>query len=501
MNNLIKQMQQPEFYPHAVKLPIQVIQTHISWIFLTGNYAYKLKKPVNFGFLDFSTLEKRKFFVEEELRLNQEIAPDIYLAILPICQQDHHYFLATEEKVVDYVLKMRQFPQESLLINLFNSGKLTTDLLKNLGKTVAKFHQNAQTNDYINQFGSVEIIKQSIEDNYQVTQKYIGIVQTEKQYQETKQFTDHFLQAKEDIFLQRIAEDKIRECHGDLHLKNICWWQNKIHLFDRIEFNEPFRFVDVIYDVAFTVMDLDARGKPDFGNIFLNSYLEQTGDWQGVEILPLYLCRQAYVRAKVSSFLLDDDDISPQDKHQAMTTAQDYYHLAWQYTQSPPGQIILMAGLSGSGKSTTAQKIAPTLNAIHIRSDAVRKHLAGIPLEVKAPPEIYSDDWTEKTYDKLRELGRLLAKEGFTVILDATYSRHQWRKAIIQQTKHNNLPLTIIHCDAPPEVLCDRLLKRKNDISDATPELILKQTFEPFREQEKTFVTRGEQLLKKLANN
>lgn len=499
MDNLIQQMQQSEFYHHPVNSPIQVIQTHISWLFLTGKYVYKLKKPVNFGFLDFSTVEKRKFFVEEELRLNQQIAPDLYLEILPICKQDNHYYLGTDGIAEDYVLKMRQFPQESLLINLLNSGKLTRDLLINLGKTVAEFHQDTQTNDYIKNFGKMENIKQSIEENYQLTQKYIGTVQSEKKYQETKQFTDNFLENKKDSFLRRIAEDKIRECHGDLHLKNICWWQNKIHLFDRIEFNEPFRFVDVIYDVAFTVMDLDARGKPDFGNIFLNSYLEQTGDWQGVEILPLYLCRQAYVRAKVTSFLLDDPNISTTEKQKAMTTAQDYYDLAWQYTRSQQGQIILMAGLSGSGKSTTAQKIAPPLNAIQIRSDAVRKHLADIPLDIQAQPNIYSDSWTQKTYNKLLELGILLARQGFTVILDATYNRQKWRDAVIQQTNQNNLPLTIIYCHAPQEVLCDRLSNRKNDISDATPELILKQTFEPFTDQEKTYVTKGEQLLETIA--
>ena len=499
MKDLIPQMQKAQFYPHPVHLPIQVIQTHISWVFLTGEYVYKLKKPVNFGFLDFSTLEKRKFFVEEELRLNQPIAPDIYLEVLSIGKQDNYYFLGTDENREDYVLKMRQFPQETLLINLLNSGNLTEELVKKLGETVAKFHQSTRTNDYIKSFGTVEAIKKSIEGNYHSTQKYIGTVQTEQQYQETKQFTDNFLLDKETAFLQRIAEDKIRECHGDLHLKNICWWQNKIQLFDRIEFNEPFRFVDVIYDVAFTVMDLDARGKPDFGNIFLNSYLEQTGDWQGVEILPLYLCRQAYVRAKVTSFLLDDPNISTTDKQKAMTTAQDYYGLAWQYTQSKQGQIILMAGLSGSGKSTIAQKIAPPLNAIHIRSDAVRKHLAGIPLNTQAQPEIYSDSWTEKTYNKLLELGMLVARQGFTVILDATYNRQKWREAVIQQTNQNNLPLTIIYCHAPQEVLCDRLSNRKNDISDATPELILKQTFEPFTDQEKTYVTKGDQLLETIA--
>ena len=491
-------MQRAEFYNHAVDLPIQVIQTHISWVFLTGEYAYKLKKPVDFGFLDFTTLEKRKFFIEEELRLNQRVAPDIYLEVLPISQQDNSYILGNDNNVEDYVLKMRQFPQESLLINIFNAGKLTKDLVIKLGKTVADFHKKTPTNDYINEFGRVEIIRESIESNYEVTQKYIGIAQTQQQYQETKQFTDDFLENKKSILLRRITEDKIRECHGDLHLKNICWWRNKIHLFDRIEFNEPFRFVDVIYDVAFTLMDLDVRGKSDLGNIFLNTYLEQTGDWQGVEVLPLYLCRQAYVRAKVTSFLLDDANISELEKEKAIASARDYYNLAWQYTRSQPGQIILMAGLSGSGKTTKAKAIAPVLNAIHIRSDAVRKHLAGIPLEQKAPEDIYSNDWTKKTYARLLELGILLAKQGFTIILDATYNRHKLREQVIQEINQHSLPLSIIYCHAPQEVLQQRLASRKSDISDATPELIFQQTFEPFTATEKTYVNKDNQLLKNI---
>ena len=256
--------------------------------------------------------------------------------------------------------------------------------------------------------------------------------------------------------------------------------------------------MDVIYDVAFTLMDLDVRGKSDLGNIFLNTYLEQTGDWQGVEVLPLYLCRQAYVRAKVTSFLLDDANISELDKQKAIASARDYYNLAWQYTRSQSGQIILMAGLSGSGKTTKAKTIAPALNAIHIRSDAVRKHLAGIPLEQKAPEDIYSNDWTKKTYARLLELGILLAKQGFTIILDATYNRQKWREQVIQETNQHSLPLSIIYCHAPKEVLQKRLASRESDISDATPELIFQQTFEPFTSREEHYVNKGNQLVENI---
>lgn len=488
MVNLIQQMQQSDFYPHKTTSPIEIIQTHISYIFLTGEYAYKLKKAVDFGFLNFTTLNNRKYFVEEELRLNKPIAPDIYLEILPIGKKNEYYLLGDNENIEDYVLKMRQFPQENLLINMFETGKLTDAHLQELGEKVAKFHQEALTNDYISSFGTIEVINQSIQDNYKVTEKYIGIAQNLAQYQETKQFTDNFLDDNKNLFFERIKQGKIRECHGDLHLKNICWWHNKIQLFDRIEFNESFRFVDTIYDVAFTVMDLDAKGKSDFANLFLNTYLEYTGDWEALQILPLYLCRQAYVRAKVTSFLLADSAISQTEKQQILETAKSYYYLAWKYTQIKQGKLILMSGLSGSGKTTIAKQIAPAQNGIHIRSDAVRKHLANIPLSQHGNQEIYTENWTEKTYNRLLTLGILLVKKGFNVILDATYNQQKWRLNVIKQAEINHIPLEIMYCHAPQEILGDRLSKRNNDISDATPEILLNQKFDPFNITEKKYV-------------
>jgi aminoglycoside phosphotransferase family enzyme len=313
-SQLIPAMQEPNFYPHSVQTEIRMIQTHCSAVFLTGNYAYKIKKNVNFGFLDYSTLEKRHYFLQRELEMNQPIAPEIYLEVLPIGQINDSLILGNDENVVEYVLKMSEFPQSSLLISLFERGELKESHLRELGEVVANFHQNTNTNDYIKSFGKVEIIKKAIDDNYQATQKYIGIAQTLEQYQQTRQFTDSFLTQKQTIFESRCLNHKIRECHGDLHLRNICYWHHKIQLFDRIEFNEPFRFVDVMYDIAFTVMDLEVRGRQDLGNIFLNTYLEKTGDWQGLQVLPFYLCRQAYVRAKVTSLLLDDPNIAESEK-------------------------------------------------------------------------------------------------------------------------------------------------------------------------------------------
>jgi hypothetical protein len=292
------------------------------------------------------------------------------------------------------------------------------------------------------------------------------------------------------LFNSRIASNKIRECHGDLHLRNIALWQDKILLFDCIEFNEPFRFVDVMYDVAFTVMDVESRGRRELGNAFLNTYIEQTGDWEGLQLLPLYLSRQAYVRAKVTSLMLDDPAISTAEKEQISQTAAHYYQVAWEYTKPRQGKLTLMSGLSGAGKSTAARYLARLTNAIVIRSDAVRKHLGGISLNERGRADLYSEEMTAKTYSRLLESGIMLAEKGWEVILDAKFDRQNLRTNAIYQAQTRQLPLQIIYCTAPIEVLRERLQQRRGDIADATAELLSSQqaASEPFTEAEQIYV-------------
>ncbi len=488
---LIQQMLQPDFYPHPVTEPIELMQTHVSYVLLTGDYVYKVKKPVNFGFLDYSTLAKRQNFCQAEFQLNQRGATELYLEVLPISQTGDKFILGESSNPVEYILKLRQFPQEALFSNMFEQGKLTEQVMEELGRIVAKFHLESPSNDYIRTFGTVAQIRLAFDENYQQTEKYIGGPQTQQQFDETREFTDKFFTEREDLFKSRVTQNWIRECHGDLHLRNIAYWLDKILLFDCIEFNEPFRFVDVMFDIAYAVMDLDARSRPDLANAYLNTYIETTGDWEGLAILPLYLNRQAYVRAKVISFLLDDPAIPTPEKEKATITAAQYYTLAWQYSKQRQGKIILMSGVSGSGKSTTARKIARHLGAIHIRSDAVRKHLGGVPLYEKGGDDLYTPVMTQKTYSRLLELGLSLAKQGFPVILDAKYDRQALREPAIAAAQTHQIPLQIINCTAPEAVLRDRLVKRSGDIADATVDLLAGQlaTAESFTPAEAVYVT------------
>ncbi|ELS03236.1 hypothetical protein Xen7305DRAFT_00029560 [Xenococcus sp. PCC 7305] len=487
---LIKLMMQPEFYPHPVTEPIKLIQTHISYVLLTGDYVYKVKKAVNLGFLNFSTLAARHHFCQEELRLNHRLAPEIYLEVLPITQIGQKFVLDGSGEAQEYALKMRQFPQDSLLSNMLKQGKLTRDLVAQLGRIVAQVHLRAKTSDYIRSFGDIAQLQNAIAQNYQQSQKYIGSLQTQQQYEETKSFSDRFFTVQATSLKQRQENNWIRECHGDLHLDNICFWQNKIQLFDCIEFNEQFRFVDVMYDVAFLMMDLEASGHQELANVFLNSYIERTGDWDGLFVLPLYLSRQAYVRAKINSWLWDNPTLPEQKQLHAGAKAENYYRLAWQYTRPHEGKLFLMSGLSGSGKTTVAKQLANSLGAIHIRSDAVRKHLSGTPLDQAGDPSIYTPDMSRKTYGKLSELGIKLASYGYTVILDAKYDRQSLRTAVIAKAQTKQISLEIIFCTAPEQVLRDRLWARTGDISDATVELLesQKKSFEAFTEAEKPLI-------------
>ncbi|MBE9032099.1 AAA family ATPase [filamentous cyanobacterium LEGE 11480] len=490
---VVQAMLQPAVYPHAAQAEIPLIQTHVSYVFLTGDFVYKLKKPVNFGFLDFSTLEKRKHFCEEELRLNQRGAAELYLEVVAITQAGEGFELNGDGEVVEYAVKMQQFPQSALLSEMFEAGTLTAQHMRDLAKEVASFHAKADINDHIRSYGAVAKVRQAFDENYEQSAGFIDFdggkgPQTQAQFDGTKAYTDDFFVKYESALVDRVKADKIRECHGDAHLRNIALWQEKIWLFDCIEFNEPFRFVDTMYDVGFICMDLDARGRQDFANIFLNAYLEQTGDYEGLQVLPLYLSRQAYVRAKVTSFLLGDPSIPDDLKQSSRQTAAEYYTLAYDYTQQPDGRLVMMAGLSGAGKSTAGKAIAKAHKAIHLRSDAIRKQLAGISVEERGSDAIYTPAMTEKTYDRLLALGLMLAKQGYTVVLDAKYDRTALREPVVSKSQSVGIPLTIVHCDAPMDVLKTRVAGRTGDIADATVDVLAQQSFEAFSDAERDFV-------------
>ena len=513
---LIQQMLAPEFYPHPVRAPVQLLQTHISYLLLTGDYAYKVKKPVNFGFLDFSSLAQRGQYCHQELQLNQRWSPALYLAVVAIGQhspsgqfilsppisQDGQMTMETSAPfgadpsivLVDYAVQMHQFAQADLFSHRFQHGDLTLDQIQALGQLTADLHVAAPTSTAITANGSVEGVRRVANNNYQISQPFVGGCQPTAQLAQTQAFSEQFFQAHRDWFEQRQTAGKIRDCHGDLHLNNVCFYHNQIQVFDCVEFNPDFRHIDGIYDMAFMVMDLAFQGRLDFANAFLNTYLECTGDYDGAKMLPLYLSMRAYIRGNVNALASQDGTIDPAQQEQARQRATAYYRQAWTCTQPTSGHLVLMSGLSGSGKSTVARQLAQQINAIHIRSDAVRKHLAGMPLEQRGDVgdrDIYTPAMTQKTYDRLLSLGTILAQQGWPVILDAKYDLRALRGAVIEQAQQLNLPLRILSCEAPEAVLRDRLRTRQGDITDATVDLLASQQAiaEPFSPAEQAYVT------------
>ncbi|MGB5971678.1 MAG: AAA family ATPase, partial [Nodosilinea sp.] len=418
---------------------------------------------------------------------NQRGAGPLYLDVVSIGQAEDAYCLGSDTPV-EYAVKMVQFPQAALLSALYDRGELTAALMADLAVAVADFHLGAETSDRIRSFGSVEQIRQAFDENYAQTEGYIGGPQTQAQFDATKAYTDSFFDTQAELFERRVAQNWIRACHGDLHLNNICYWQDQLYLFDCIEFNESFRYVDVMYDVGFIVMDLLSKDCPKLAIAFLNHYVEYTGDWEGVQLLPLYVSRQAYVRAKVTSFLLNDPTVDDETKRQASETAAGYYRLAWSACQPQSGAVYMMTGLSGSGKSTTARLLVGQTNAIHLRSDAVRKHLAGVPLDQRGDDSLYTPEMTAKTYDRLLTLATALAQSGYAVILDAKYDRQALRQSAIERVQAAGLPLMILYCTAPTAVLEQRVRDRAGDIADATVAVLQRQHMEPFTEAEQALV-------------
>ncbi|MEK7793473.1 MAG: adenylyl-sulfate kinase, partial [Candidatus Hydrogenedentota bacterium] len=298
---LVAAMSRPEFYSHPVRPPIQVRQTHISYVFLTGDFAYKIKKPVDFGFLDFSTLEQRRHFCEEELRLNRIFAPALYVDVLPIYKRTAQFSFspAVDSDIVEYALRMRQFREEDLWENVFDRGGLGDSHVTEITGVLVQLHAKARADEYVAQFGAPRLVRKVAEETFLQVSRNVGHLRNADFLRPAEAFAERFLQVHAGLFQRRVNEKRIRECHGDLHLRNICFFEGAIQLFDRIEFNEEFRNIDVVYDLAFLVMDLADRGRRDLANLLWNTYVEESGDYEGALLMRFYAMMRALIRVKV----------------------------------------------------------------------------------------------------------------------------------------------------------------------------------------------------------
>ncbi len=324
-------MFKPDAYPQEPG-KIELIQTHISFVFLTKNYVYKIKKAVNFGFLNFSTLEKRRFFCERELELNRRLCPDIYLEVVSI-NKSTAIRIAGKGETVEYALKMKRLPQEKIMTLLIKQGNVDRKTIDEIAKIVAQFHSKAKTNIEISQFGSQKIVKTNWDENFTQTTKYINQTIPQTQFQLIQTKINDFMANNQPLFESRIVDGRIRDCHGDLHSGNI-FITDKICIFDAIEFNDRFRYSDVAADVAFLAMDLDFQQKTNLATYFIDQYIVYSKDQTLRQLLSFYKCYRAYVRGKVISFKLDDANIKEEEKQAAIAEAGAYFKLAAQYAKN-----------------------------------------------------------------------------------------------------------------------------------------------------------------------
>jgi aminoglycoside phosphotransferase family enzyme len=326
---IVRALLESQAYPHKPQ-KIELVQTQMSFIFLTGEYVYKIKKPVNLGYLDYTTLEKRYYFCHQELELNRRLCPGAYLAVVPIMQEKSELHIEGSGKAIEYAVKMKQLPQDCMMDVLLSQGQVTLAMVARVAKKLASFHQKAETNQKIAAFGRLDVIRQNTDENFAQTEKYIGASVTVEEHQYIKNYTNNFIDSNSGLFDKRVRDGKIRDCHGDLHAAHVCFTED-ICIYDCIEFNDRFRYSDVASEIAFLAMDLDRYQQAGLSQQLVNTYVKLSHDEELLELLNFYKCYRAYVRGKVESFKLDDRYIPKEEKTKVLTAAQSYFQLAESY--------------------------------------------------------------------------------------------------------------------------------------------------------------------------
>jgi aminoglycoside phosphotransferase family enzyme/predicted kinase len=493
---LVQALRAPACYSHPVGR-ISIIETHISFVILTGTFAYKIKKPVDLGFLDFTTLEKRWFFCQEELRLNLRLAPQLYLGVVPICGPREAPLVGEGAPVIEYAVKMAEFPQDALADRMLARGKLTSSDIDALAAHVADFHARSNRCGESDAYAAPEAVLAGVIQNFTQIRAVAAHAQDLPLVDHVEKWTLQEHARLRSVFAARKRDGMIRECHGDLHLGNIAFLDGKPCVFDCIEFNPDFRWIDVISEVAFLVMDLRAADRPDLARRFLNAYLEFTGDYAGLRTLRYFLVYRAMVRAKVGLMRARQLGLQDPAAAPAQKSFRHYLELARSCAMRGRGFIAITHGFSGSGKTTLSRSLVELTGAIRIRSDVERKRMhvssnAGCS-KPAAAEDLYSVDMTDSTYRRLLELSMTVLDSGHGVIVDATFLKQQHRDLFRAFAASVHVPFSIVDFAAPEKALRERIaarIREGQDASDADLGVLEHQlaTQEPLRAEEAAFV-------------
>lgn len=467
---LIRSLSDPACYDHAAG-PVRMIETHISHVLLTGEFAYKLKKPLNLGFLDFSSLDKRLHACEEEVRLNRRLAPGIYLGVVPITGSPAIPRINGTGEAFEYAVKMHQFPPDATLDRLEGEGRLTAQQVETIGATLARFHLEAcACAGADSPWGDPQQVWQPVAQNFLQIAPRLTDAADRQQLDALQRWSEAEHARLAPLMAARKRDGFIRECHGDLHLGNLAWVDDQLLVFDCLEFNPELRWIDIQSEVAFCTMDLMQRGHTDLAWLLLNTWLEKTGDYEGVALLRYYAVYRALVRAKVA--VLRAGQTTGPIRDTALADARSILELATTLTRPLPLRLDITHGLSGSGKTTVTQTLMQTAGAIRLRSDIERKRLAGLDAQARSGAGVgqalYAADATRRTYGHLARLAGAVLDAGWPVIVDATFTARWQRDLLRELAQSRGVAFHILDFQVPMATLRERIIHRARQGSDAS---------------------------------
>ena len=469
MSVLIQRLLDPRRYPHPVA-QVRLIETHISWLLLTGTYAYKVKKPVSLPFVDFASLGSRRHYCTEELRLNRRYAPEVYLDVVAITGSAEQPSIDGTGEAIEYAVRMREFAQEDLMDRRLAARRLTHHDVDALADTCARLHAGAAIAP--EPYGDPDSVLAPAAANFETVRGLLEAGDALPALAAIEHWTRLEFDRRKQSFAQRKRSGRIRDCHGDLHLGNIVLIGGAPTPFDCIEFDPRLRWIDVMNEIAFTVMDFHARGRGDLGQRLLNRYLEASGDYEGVAVLAFYEVYRALVRAKIEAIRARQADLSSAERERQWQAFSQHLALAQRFARPQRPFLAITCGLSGSGKTHVSQALLERTLALRVRSDVERKRLCGLAPHARSGSElgggIYTAELNDRTFERLAALARTIVAAGYPVIIDASFLRRGRRNDFRRLAAALGVPFAIVHCGASETVMVERILRRQAEGSDAS---------------------------------